>query len=252
MDKRTHMTPLHNQGTTDQGERGEEDLLSLLQEGQDSAGRVSLHACLLRRRLQLGADRAALLQIVQAIQFAIEDLQALFKAAVQAATPAPSPTLTATEGTEVPKPLQAEIINLRAFLTRCVESVRQRAQRRGVFLLCDISPDLPPLTTDPEKLAQVFSLLLEHAVGAGGKEGLEVRVRWAEGALVVDIYDAGRGISTETYVSLHHLVGSLQGTLIVTRELGTRSRVELSLPPVPAQGNETPSIAPANTKENGR
>jgi signal transduction histidine kinase len=242
----------HAQRTAEQEGRGEDELVSLLQEGQKTADRAFLHSGLLQRRLQLGADPVDLLQIVHAIQFAIEDLQGLLRSAVQAVTPAPDPVPPAGEATAVAQPLRAEVVDLRAFLTRCAESIRQRAQRRGVFLLCDIAPDLPSLTTDPERLAQIFTLVLEHAVGAGSKEGLEVRVRWAEGTLVVDIYDAGRGIATETYVSLHNLVGSLHGTLIVTRELGIRSRVELSLPPTPARENGAAQVALANTKENGR
>ena len=242
------LTP-HAQRTAKQEDRSEDDLVSLLQEGQNTADRVLLHSCLLKRRLQLGADPADLLQIVHAIQFAVEDLQALLRSAVQAVTLVPGPAPTTAEATEASKPLRTEVVDLRALLTRCAESIRQRAQRRGVLLLFDIAPDLPSLTTDPERLAQVFSLVLEHAVGMSGKEGLEVHVRWAESALVVDLYDAGRGISTETYVSLHNLVGSLQGTLVVTRELGMRSRVELSFPPASAQGNGAPQLTPTTDKE---
>lgn len=240
------MTLHHARRPIEQDGCGGVDLLSFLQEGQDNAQRLSLHACLLERRLRGGAEPADLLVLVQDIKFAVEELQALFRATVQAVQPMPNDVQSAVKSTAAVAPLRAEVVDLHSLLTRCAESIRQRTQRRGVFLLCDISPDLPSLTTDPEKLAQVFSLLLEHAVGAGGKEGLEVHVRWAEGTLVVDIYDAGRGISTETYVSLHNLVGSLQGTLVVTRELGTRSRVELSLPPTPVWGNGAPQVAPIN------
>jgi signal transduction histidine kinase len=249
--KRTRMTP-HTQHATEQEDRGKDDLVSLLQEGQSTADRVLLHSGLLQRRLQLGADPADLLQIVHAIQFAIEDLQTLLRSALQAVTLVPGPVPTTAEATEASKPLRTTVVDLRALLTRCAESIRQRAQQRGVSMLCDIAPDLSSLTTDPERLAQVFSLLLEQAVGASSKGGVEVRVCWADGALVIDVYDAGRGISTETYVSLHNLVGSLHGTLVVTRELGVRSRVELAFPPTVARGNGAPQVAPANTKENGR
>ena len=249
---RARVTPPYAPHTVWQENRAEDDLLSLLQEGQHTAERVLLHACLLRRRLQLGANPADLLQLVQAIQFTVEDLQAVVQSAVQAVTPAPNPVPTAAEATAASEPLRAEVVDLRAFLTHCAESIRQRAERRGVSVLFDVAPDLPSLTTDPEQLAQVFSLLLEQAVGASGKGSVEVHVCWVEGALVVDLYDAGRGISTETYVSLHNLVGSLHGTLVVTRELGARSRVELAFPPATTRGNGAPQVAPANKKEHGR
>ncbi len=249
--RRARMAP-RAQRTAAEEDCGADHLVSLLQEGQHTADRALLHSCLLQRRLQLGANSADLLQVVHAIRFAIEDLQGLLRSAVQAVTPAPEPVPTAGEAPAASEAPRAEVIGLRAFLTRCAESIRQRAQRRGVSLLFDIAPDLPSLTTDPEKLAQVFTLLLEQAVGASGREGLEVRVRWAAGALVVDIYDAGRGISTETSVSLHNLVGSLHGILVVTRELGMRSRVELSLPSAAAQGNGAPVVAPVIDTENGQ
>lgn len=248
--RRRGRTTLHAQRTAAQEDLGEKDLAALLQEGQNTTDRVLLHSCLLKRRLQLGADPADLLQIVHAIQFAVEDLQVLFRSAVQAVTPACNPVPTTAEATVVSEPPHPEVIDLYSLLTRCVDSVRQRAQRRGVPLLCNIAPDLPQLTADPEKLAQVVSLLLEHAVAASDKDGLEVHVRWAEEALVIDVHDAGRGISTETYVVLHHLVGSLHGTLVVTRELGMRSRVALSFPSEPARGNGAPQIAPIPRTEN--
>jgi signal transduction histidine kinase len=86
-------------------------------------------------------------------------------------------------------------------------------------------------------LAQIFSLLLEHVARAGSNDGLEIRVRWTDGVLVIDVYDAGRGIAKETYATLQKLVGRLQGTVVVTRELGTRSRVELSLPSITDRGS---------------
>jgi signal transduction histidine kinase len=250
--RRARLTLPHTQRMTEQEDRGKDTLVALLREGQNTADRAFLHSGLLQRRLQLGADPVDLLQIVHALQFAIEDLQALLRSAVQAVTLVPGPVPTTAEATEVPKPLRTEVVEVRALLTRCAESIRQRAQHRGVSLLFDISLDLPSLTTDPERLAQVFSLVLEQAVGASGKGGVEVRVCWADGVLVIDVYDAGRGISTETYVSLHNLVGSLHGTLVVSRELGMRSRVELSFPPAVAQRNGVPQVAPATNKENGQ
>lgn len=221
---------------------GDMNLLNLLQEGQGTANRLFLHAGLLKRRLQAGADVVDLVQLVQAIQFATEDLQALFRAAVQAVTPTANRVSTGAEASPGSKPMPTEVIDLRTLLSRCAESVRQRAHNRGVSLRCTLAPDLPSLVTDPEKVAQVFSLLLDHAVAACGKGPLEVQVRWTAGALVVDVYDAGRGISQETYVSLLTLIGSLRGTLVVTREFGKRSSVEFSFPPAPVPKEAAPHI----------
>ncbi len=246
------MTPRHARRPTEQEGRGEVDLLSLLQQGQDNAQRLSLHACLLERRLRGEAEPADLLLLVQDIKFAVEELQALFRSAVQTVTPVLVDTRDAAHAPATITPLRTEVVELSPLLTRCAASVRQQAKRRGISLLCDIAFDLPSLTTDPEVLAQLFSLLFEHVIRASGKGGLEVHVRWTEGSLVIDIYDAGRGISKETYVAVRDLIERLQGTLRVTQELGGPSRVELWFPPAPTTGNGASQVAPANTKENGR
>jgi signal transduction histidine kinase len=238
------MTLLHTQRTAEHGTRSKEDLLSLLQEGQDNAQRLSVHACLLERRLRGGAEVADLLVLVQDLKFAIEELQKLFRSAMPIVAPVSNGTKnTKTEQAEE-KPLRIEVVALRLLFTRCIESVRQEARRKGVSLLCHIAPDLPSLITDPETLAQIISLLLEYLVRTSGKGGLEVGVRWTEGTLVIDAYDAGRGISKETYAALRHLVDRLHGTLKVTQELGVQSRVELSFPFVLVGGNGVPHATP--------
>ena len=244
------MTPLHAQRTAGHESRGKENLLSLLQEGQDNAQRLSLHTCLLERRLRGGAEPADLLLLVQDLKFAVEELQALLRSAVQTVTPALVDTRDAAHAPATISPLRVEVVELSPLLTCCVASVRQQAKRKGISLLCDIASDLPVLSTDPAVLTQVFSVLFEHVVRASGKGGLEVRVRWTEGMLIIDIYDAGRGISKETYVAVRDLIDRLQGTLKVTQELGRWSRVELSFPLASAQGNGAPQGAPVTNTEN--
>ena len=244
------MTPHHTRRPTEQAGRGEVDLLSLLQQGQDNAQRLALHACLLERRLRGEAEPADLLLLVQDLKFAVEELQALLRSAVQTVTPVLVDTRDAAHAPATITPLRTEVVELSPLLTCCVASVRQQAKRKGISLLCDIASDLPSLTTDPEVLAQAFSLLFEHVVRASGKGGLEVRVCWTEGMLIIDMYDAGRGISKETYVAVRDLVKRLQGTLKVTQELGRWSRVELAFPPAPTTGNGASQVAPATNKEN--
>ena len=111
--RRARMTP-HARRTAEQEGHSEDELVSLLQEGQNAADRALLHSCLLKRRLQLGADSADLLQIVHAIQFAIEDLQGLLRSAVQAVTPVPGSVPPAGEAPAVANPLRAEVVDLRA------------------------------------------------------------------------------------------------------------------------------------------
>jgi signal transduction histidine kinase len=248
----SRMTVLHTQRTDGPRDRDEGSLLTLLQKGEGSAQRLSLHTCLLERRLRGEAEPVDLLVLVRDIKFAVEELQTLFRSAVQKVTPARVDSRGAAHTPATITPRRVEVVELNPLLSCCVASVRQRAKRRGISLLCDIASDLPALTTDPDVLAQVFSLLLEHAVQASGKGGLEVRVRWTAGMLVIDMYDSGRGISKETYIAVRNLIDRLQGTLKVTQELGRGSRVELSLPPVSARGSGAPVVAPVINKENGQ
>lgn len=66
---------------TTQEDFGEEPLLSLLRQSQDSIQRLSQHACLLERRVRGGAESAELLPLAQDVKFAVEDLQILLQAA---------------------------------------------------------------------------------------------------------------------------------------------------------------------------
>src|SRR5713226_9840167 len=160
------MTPHHVRRTSEHESRGAEQQLSLLQQSQDNAQRLSLHTCLLERRLRGGAEPADLLTLVQDIKFAAEELQALLRSAVQTVTPALVDTRDAAHAPATISPLRTEVVELSPLLTCCIASVRQQAKRKGISLLCDIAPDLPSLTTAPAVLAQLFSLLFEHLIRA--------------------------------------------------------------------------------------
>jgi signal transduction histidine kinase len=246
------MTPLRAQPMAEYESRSKASLLSLLQEGQDNAQRLSLHTHLLERRLHAGADSAELLTLVQEVKFAVEELQELFRSATQTVIPTPAEGGSVAGARAAGAPLHTEVVDLGAFLTQYVATVRQQVQRAGVFLLPEIAADLPSVTTDPEVLTQLFAVLFKHLVKIGNKGGLEVRVHWSDDALVIDVYDAGRGISRETYVALRDLVARLQGALKVTQELGKRSRVELSFPPAAVQESRAAVAASAMNKETGQ
>lgn len=215
----------------------EQDLASLLQQGQDYVTRLSQHACLLERRIRMGANAADLLMLVQDIRFAIDDLLTLLRTITVAVPPPASREQSAITTTERGASRQAEVVRLGPLVSRCLHAVRRRMRRTGVALVCDVAADLPAVTADAQRLEQVFSLLLEHVMGTGAKGDLEVRVYWGEGRLVLDVYDAGRGVSRETYAALRQLLEPLHATFVVTRELGVRSRVEFGFPAVALEAN---------------
>lgn len=210
--------------------------LALLQQGQDNVHRLSQHACLLERRLRGGGEPTDLLLLVQDIKFAIEELHTLLQSAAQAVAPARTSAVRTPDGRERRAPAQQQRVELGPLLVHSAAAARQRLHGNGASVRCHIPSDLPVVTTDPEIVTHIFSLLFEHALRVNGREEREVRVQWTKETLVVEIDDAGRGIAQETYARLRQLVEQVDGTLRVSHELGQRSRVELIFSPAAATG----------------
>ncbi len=97
-------------------------------------------------------------------------------------------------------PLAREDVNLSNLLARLVDSVRLRAEQAGIHLETAIAPDLY-VVGDPDRLAQVFSNLLDNALTYtphGGTVRVEARVATGDGEwVVVDVTDTGPGIPEE-------------------------------------------------------
>jgi len=235
-----------------QDDDGGAQLPALLQRGQDNAYRLSQHVCLLERRLRGGGEPTDLLLLVQDIKFEIEELRMLLQSAAQAVEPARTSAGRTTDGRERRAPAPRQRVELGPLLTHCVATARQRLHGNGAPMQCHIPSDLPVVTADPETVAHIFSLLLEHALRTSGREEQEVRVQWTKETLVVDIDDAGRGIAQETYTRMRQLVEQMDGTLRVSHELGQRSRVELTFPPAAASGSAARQVVSLHPKGHGR
>lgn len=246
------MTLSRTRHTTNQDDDGGEQLLALLQQGQDNAQRLSQHTCLLERRLRGGAESADLLLLIQDIKFTVEELQTLLQSADQAVTAAQTSAVRTADGRESHAPTRQQRVELGPLLTHCVAAARQRLHGNGAPVLFHISSDLPILTTDPKTVAHIFSLLFEHALTASGREEREVHVQWINETLVVDIDDAGRGLAQESYTRLRQLVEQLDGTFRVLHELGQWSRVELTFAPTAASGSAVRQVIPLHRKGHGR
>lgn len=250
--KSVRMTLSRTRHITNQDDDGGEQLLALLQRGQDNAHRLSQHTCLLERRLRGGAEPADLLLLVQDIKFTVEELQTLLQSAEQAVAPARTSAMGTADGRESGAPARRQRVELGPLLTHCVAAARQRLHGNGAPVLFHISSDLPVLTTDLEMAAHIFSLLFEHALTASGREGREVRVQWTNETLVVDIDDDGRGLAQESYTRLRQLVERLDGMFKVSHELGQRSRVELTFSPAAASDSTARPVVPLHRKGHGR
>jgi signal transduction histidine kinase len=87
---------------------------------------------------------------------------------------------------------------LRAVLLAVTESFSLRAQEKGVELRVELPPSLPSLNADADRLAQVFTNLLDNAVKhtpAGGKVTMAATATtgWVEAS----VGDTGPGIPAE-------------------------------------------------------
>ncbi|MGE0455042.1 MAG: sensor histidine kinase [Vicinamibacteria bacterium] len=86
-----------------------------------------------------------------------------------------------------------------ALLGRALQRVSPLAASRGVELVEDAPPGLPPLLGDPDALTDAFARLVENAVKFSKPGGGEVRLRAraGNGRLRVELCDAGVGIRPE-------------------------------------------------------
>jgi len=96
------------------------------------------------------------------------------------------------------RPLNRNALELRGLLAAVTEKFGPQATARGVALLTELPPTLPPMTGDADRLAQVFTNLLDNALKhtpAGGK--VTVVATASPGWVEVGVSDTGQGIPAE-------------------------------------------------------
>ena len=104
--------------------------------------------------------------------------------------------LSRIESGEVP--FDQQPVEMGNVLAEAVERLRPQAEREGLNLTLDVSPDLPPVVGDAERLGRVAVNLLQNAIKftpAGGS--IRVSVALAGGDVTVKVSDTGTGIAPE-------------------------------------------------------
>jgi len=104
--------------------------------------------------------------------------------------------LSRIESGEVPFGQQP--VEMGNVLVEAVKRLRPQAERQGLNLTLDVSPELPPVVGDAERLERVVVNLLQNAIKfspAGGS--IRVSAAIAGGEVTVKVSDTGAGIAPE-------------------------------------------------------
>lgn len=144
-----------------------------------------------------------------------------------------------------PRTLELELVKLAPMLEECASLLAEQCRVRGVALLIDADPEMPPVPIDQGQMHQAFMNLLTNAVEAVDPRVGVVTVRatftpeagheskasdpatatWAKGTARIDVIDNGPGIPTEIQRRIFEpffTTKGLRGTglgLVVTRRI---------------------------------
>jgi signal transduction histidine kinase len=121
---------------------------------------------------------------------------------------------------------KSELGELQPILTGSIEIMNSRAAEHNITLETAISPNMPRINLDRDKLKQVMLNLLSNAIKynyPGGKVHLEAALK--EGEIVVSVSDTGPGISEEALKHMFEKFYRVPGT----EKLATGTGLGLSI-----------------------
>jgi len=93
-----------------------------------------------------------------------------------------------------------QLIRMQEFLPEVVNMIEQRAYVENIRIVQEFDPELPPITSDPNQLQQVFLNLLNNAVYAlEDNNSGEIRIQTSQEDtdITISVIDNGCGISPE-------------------------------------------------------
>jgi PAS domain S-box-containing protein len=152
--------------------------------------------------------------------------------------------------------LLKEHLNVQDVINDCASMVNERATKRGIIYVGDVSPDLPPIEVDRRAIKQILLNLLSNAIKftpRGGKVVLSATA--SKHAITIKIRDTGIGIPREKIETLtdpfvrgesdpyksqdgtglglaivESLINLHDGDLTIESEVGEGTTVTVSLP----------------------
>jgi signal transduction histidine kinase/DNA-binding response OmpR family regulator len=168
-------------------------------------------------------------------------------------------------------PMHFEKLRIEPVVTQAVQNLRTLIEDRRIQLEVVLDPELPDVTIDPNRIAQVVTNLLSNAIKFSPAEGeLLVTVERWEGLVRVGVRDHGEGIAADNLPKLFKkftqidststrraggtglglvickgIVEQHGGTMSVESTVGLGSTFYFTLPAVPLGSAPSPTTAPA-------
>ncbi len=93
--------------------------------------------------------------------------------------------------------LERRVVSLRQIVDEAVATVATLYERLGLWLQVDLSPDLPLLFVDPNRIRQILINLLNNAARFTERGGVTIRATSDGREVVVAVSDTGTGIAPE-------------------------------------------------------
>lgn len=109
--------------------------------------------------------------------------------------------------------LREETFDLSESVRRVVETIRPLADKKGLELWVDLSPELGALTSDRRRVEQILLNFLGNAIKFTKRGGVRVEARDDHGLAVIRVTDTGIGIKPEDLDSLFQPFRQLDGGL---------------------------------------
>jgi len=146
-------------------------------------------------------------------------------------------------------------VQVTELVQNATQDMQSNAVKKGIFLKAEISPNMPIIKGDKNRLMQVLADLIDNAIKFTDKGGITVRITLEDGKVLVGVTDMGIGIAAENipklFTKFYQIDSSMSrryggtglglvickkiieahgGRIWIESELGVGSTFKLSLP----------------------